>query len=76
MDLVRVLQVIFIQLQLKTVDFKTGDVNENLGMVEYLLADKTGTLTESSVSVSGFIINGFLYGKHIGIYEQHQGVIT
>ena len=61
---------------MKTVEFKTGDVNESLGMVEYLLTDKTGTLTDNSVSIDGFIINGFYFGKQLELYLQKDGLMT
>ncbi|OMJ91440.1 hypothetical protein SteCoe_6020 [Stentor coeruleus] len=57
MDMLRILQTFFIMRTFKKkVDFKTGDVNENLGQIEYLFADKTGTITEQDLKLSLCII--------------------
>ncbi|CAG9315347.1 unnamed protein product [Blepharisma stoltei] len=48
MDIIRVLQVIYIQYSMnKKIGFKTGDINENLGQIEYVVVDKSGTITEN-----------------------------
>ena len=41
---------------------KTADVNEDLGQVEYVFSDKTGTLTENKMEFKKCSIFGKLYG--------------
>ena len=50
MDLSKVLQILFIQKHLK-VEYKTSDINEDMGQVEYVVCDKTGTITENELVV-------------------------
>jgi len=46
----------------------TSDLNEDLGQIEYLFTDKTGTLTENEMEFKQFSIND-------DIYEERNGVI-
>ena len=65
MDIVRILQVVFIQKAFKgSVDFKIGDINENLGQVEYILTDKTGTITEKELKLQLCIIGNNKYMRN------------
>lgn len=62
MDIVRVLQVLYIQtIMKKAVDFKTGDINEDLGQIEYMLIDKNGTITENEYSLHTCIVDNDLF---------------
>lgn len=46
-----------------------SDINEDLGQVEYLFSDKTGTLTENEMIFKQFSLNG-------NIYEvRHEGLV-
>jgi phospholipid-transporting ATPase len=42
---------------------KTTTINEELGQVEYIFSDKTGTLTCNQMELKYFIIGDILYGK-------------
>ncbi|XP_051876959.1 phospholipid-transporting ATPase IG isoform X2 [Pristis pectinata] len=44
----------------------TSDLNEELGQIQYVFTDKTGTLTENNMEFIECCIDGFKY-KHIGI---------
>ena len=48
----------------------TSDLNENLGQVEYLFSDKTGTLTENEMIFKHFGLDDKIYEELNGkIYE-------
>jgi magnesium-transporting ATPase (P-type) len=48
----------------------SSDLNEDLGQIEYLFSDKTGTLTENEMVFKHFAINGKIYQEKNGlIYE-------
>lgn len=42
------------------------DLNEDLGQIEYLFSDKTGTLTENEMLFKHFSINGNIYEEKYG----------
>jgi len=42
---------------------KTGDLNEDLGQIEYILSDKTGTLTENKMEFRMCSIYNKVYGR-------------
>ena len=39
----------------------TSDLNEDLGQIEYLFSDKTGTLTENEMIFKQFSLNNIVY---------------
>ena len=39
----------------------TSDLNEDLGQIEYLFSDKTGTLTENEMELKQLSIDGVIY---------------
>lgn len=69
MDLVKIIQSKFLQWDLRMYDpdsdrgaiSKTGDLNEDLGQIEYLFSDKTGTLTENIMRFKKCAIKGRIY---------------
>jgi len=71
MDIVRVLQSWFIQWDLRlyfeAIDrpavVKCGDLNEDLGQIEYIFSDKTGTLTENQMEFKRCYVEGRVYGS-------------
>lgn len=71
MDVIRMLQTFFIQwdcnMYFAPADqpalAKTGDLNEDLGQIEYVFSDKTGTLTENQMLFRRCSIAGNTYGS-------------
>lgn len=43
----------------------TGDVNEDLGQIEYLIADKAGTITTENLKLKSCYICGRLYRNEV-----------
>jgi len=70
MDIIRVIQARFMQWDLRmynaktdrTAQVKSGDLNEDLGQVEFIFSDKTGTLTENQMEFKRCYIQGKSYG--------------
>jgi phospholipid-translocating ATPase len=55
----------------------TTDLNEDLGQVEYLFSDKTGTLTENEMIFRHFELDGKVYEETNGkIYEMSANVTS
>ena len=56
-DLIRALQSHNLKSEISGCQILNDKINEDLGQIEYILADKTGTITERSLSVVNLIIH-------------------
>jgi phospholipid-translocating P-type ATPase (flippase) len=52
---------------------RTSDLNEEMGQVEYVFSDKTGTLTQNIMDFRKFCVNGVNYGE--GMTEIKRNVL-
>ncbi|KAI8005927.1 Phospholipid-transporting ATPase 2 [Camellia lanceoleosa] len=74
LDLVKSLYARFIDWDNEMIDLETGTpahaantaISEDLGQVEYIMTDKTGTLTENKMIFRRCYINGIFYGNESG----------
>lgn len=64
LDIAKALQSVYISRVMKNkVKFKTSDLNEDLGLVEYILADKSGTITNQNLRLRACSIANSIYWK-------------
>ena len=60
-DLIKLFKIFRIQKK-TSVNFRNGNIFEDLGKIEYILADKTGTLTEREINVSMCLFKNKFFG--------------
>lgn len=60
-DIIRILQSYLLNRRVPEISFNTERVNENLGQIEYILTDKTGTITENLLKVKAISIENRLF---------------
>lgn len=53
---------------------KTWNVSDDLGQIEYVFSDKTGTLTQNVMEFQRCSVAGIAYGE--GVTEPQKGVAT
>jgi phospholipid-translocating ATPase len=53
---------------------KTWNISDDLGQIEYVFSDKTGTLTQNIMEFQKCSINGVIYGE--GVTEAQRGAAT
>ncbi|KAF9042681.1 phospholipid-translocating P-type ATPase [Rhodocollybia butyracea] len=53
---------------------KTWNISDDLGQIEYIFSDKTGTLTQNIMEFQKCSINGVVYGE--GVTEAQRGAAT
>ena len=67
-DIVRVLQVFVTNHVYKSeITFNSSDINENIGQVEYILADKSGTVTSNKLKLHSLMIDFCVYEKETAL---------
>ncbi|CAG9312636.1 unnamed protein product [Blepharisma stoltei] len=73
-DLVRWIRGWRIEKEKGGIQFKTSDIHENLGQIEYLLTDKTGTLTQDNLTVQLCIVGDNDYWEGTGSADELRRV--
>lgn len=53
---------------------KTWNISDDLGQIEYVFSDKTGTLTQNIMEFQKCSVNGVVYGE--GVTEAQRGAAT
>ena len=84
LEMVKLIQGIFISRDeyLKYEPTKTyasvqsSNLNEELGQVEYIFSDKTGTLTCNIMEFKNISVNGISYGEDSSFDCKHQTKVT
>ncbi|XP_044502842.1 phospholipid-transporting ATPase 2 isoform X2 [Mangifera indica] len=84
LDLVKSLYAKFIDWDIEMIDPETGTpshatntaISEDLGQVEYILTDKTGTLTENKMIFRRCCISGHFYGNEDGDALKDVGLLN
>lgn len=82
MEILKLTQNFFIQsdkhmvFDKKTAICKTADLIEELGQVEFIFSDKTGTLTMNEMVFKFCAINGFVYGKKQETNEKSTSFVS
>jgi phospholipid-translocating P-type ATPase (flippase) len=69
-DIIRILQSYVISKKNPHISFNNERLNENLGQVDYILTDKTGTITENSLKVRSICVDNKMF--HISEDERIQ----
>ena len=68
-DIIRVIQNIRYKNNNEEITFNTDIVNENLGQIDYLITDKTGTLTEKKLTVVSVGLENIIYEQRVDVEE-------
>ena len=61
----------FSQIRAKGVSVKSASLNEELGQIEYVFSDKTGTLTMNLMEFKIAVINSKMYGD-LSVISDHE----
>lgn len=70
-DLIKLFKIFRIQKK-SSVNFRNGNILEDLGKIEYILADKTGTLTEREINVSMCLFKNMFFGNIEDLVEADE----